>query len=254
MKPNATIAEALRDPKAKIFATTPVGIAVFPHLLVMDEYQKKENGKFECNTKLRLDPAIPADSDFIDMIQEMSNEAFEEGKLLLQESIDSGELKGKKLADAKKALEELELSEPFDPDYDEDGNETGLVIFKMKTTVEGVDKKTNKRWKREVPIFDSQGKPIKDAARSALKLWGGSRIRVSLEVKPFAAFGLKKAGVSLRISAVQVIELAGSAATASTYGFGEEEGYVAPDAGSVSTDDDYEADNSSDDDEGPEEF
>ena len=34
-----TIAEALGSPNAKIFRTTPVGVAVYPHLLDHDEYQ-----------------------------------------------------------------------------------------------------------------------------------------------------------------------------------------------------------------------
>ena len=62
--------------------------------------------------------------------------------------------------------------------------------------------------------------------RNNLKLWGGSRIAVSTQVVPFVAAGLKKAGISLRISAVQVVEVAGAERTADHYGFGTHEGFI----------------------------
>lgn len=223
-----TIAALLEGGKGRIQRTTPVGIAVYPHILAADEYQLKTNNKHECNTGLRLDGSSPAVTAFIAELDAMAKEAFEVGKVHLQERIDSGELKAKKLADARENLAKLTCYVPYEPDYDDDGNETGDYMLRAKTQVSGIDSKTNQRWHREVPVFDSRGQKIEGEARANLKLWGGSRIAVAVQVVPFCAEGLQKAGISLRMGAVQVIQLSGGSSSADSFGFGVEgDGYVA---------------------------
>ena len=61
-------------------------------------------------------------------------------------------------------------------------------------------------------------------------IWGGSVLRISADLIPFyvAAVG---AGVSLRLKAVQIIDLkTGGGAGAESYGFEATKGYVAPQA------------------------
>ena len=120
----------------------------------------------------------------------------------------------------KKEINDLTPYTPYDDEIDDDGEPTGKVIFKMKTVVAGTDKRTKQSWSREVAIFDSQNEKIVGDSRSNLKLWGGSKIAVALQIVPYHAPGLKQAGISLRITAVQVVELAGVERTASAYGFG----------------------------------
>ena len=60
-----------------------------------------------------------------------------------------------------------------------------------------------------------------------MKLRGGSKIAVSTQIYPFVQSGIKKAGISLRISAVQVVEVAGAERSADQYGFGTHEGFIA---------------------------
>lgn len=221
-KPNATIAEAYADRKAKIFLTTPIGVASYPHLLKHDPWQLEENGVYQCNTSLRLD----ADDPFVATLTELADEMFEVGKAELEEAVATS--KGKELKKAKENLAGLKVFYPYEEDVDEEGEPNGQVIVKMKTTVRGTNKDTGDTWEKEVAIFDSQNQPVKGKQRSEMKLWAGSRIRVSVQVVPFCAAGLQKSGISLRISAVQVIELSGGGASAETYGFGvEEDGYEA---------------------------
>ena len=220
-----TIAEALGSPNAKIFRTTPVGVAVYPHLLDYDEYQLKQNGVYQCNTKLLLDPSAPEVKKFVSDIDSLVDQAFEAGKANLKK--DWEKATGNAKAKIKTAKEGLEKYAPYEDEVDEAGEPTGKLLFKMKTTVRGTDKKTGKDWNREIPIFDSSNGKIVGEDRNKLKLWGGSKIAVSTQIYPFVQSGIKKAGISLRISAVQVVEVAGAERSADQYGFGTHEGFIA---------------------------
>lgn len=218
---NATVADAYADPKKhKIFLTTPLGVASYPHLITHDDYQLKENGVYQCNTNLRFQ----ADDEFLDKLGTMADEMFAIGTGELEGLIEGGTLKGKELNKAKENLKGLTRFTPFEDDCDDDGEPNGLAVMKMKTIVKGVNKASGESWEKEVPIFDSQNQPVKGKARAAMKLWAGSKITVAIQVVPFLAAGLKKCGVSLRIQAVQVNELAGGGTNADTFGFGVEEG------------------------------
>lgn len=224
MSDEPTVTEALSDRRAKIFRTTPVGVAVYPHLLEHDQYQLDKNGVYQCNTKLLLDPAAPTVKDFLDDLNSMIDEAFEAGKAQLKK--DWEKASGDKKAKIKKTKDELQRHTPFDDEVDEDGEPTGKILLKMKSVVRGKDAKSGKEWQREIPIFDSANGQIKGEDRDSLKLWGGSKIAVAAQVVPYVAEGLKLAGCSLRINAVQVIEVAGADRSAQQYGFGQHEGYL----------------------------
>jgi hypothetical protein len=226
-KPEPTIAEAFNDKKLRIMRTTPTGVAVYPHIVHYDKYQFEEGNGKQCNTQLILDDA----EDFIEDLRVKADEAFEIGKAQLQEEIDGGKLKGKALAKAKANLKDLEVFYPFEDDVDDEGDPNGKVILKKaKTMVAGTDDDGNV-WEKEVPIFDAAGNKIEGQARAKLKLWAGSQIKLSVQLVPFCAPGLGIAGISLRLAACQVISLAGSSATADTFGFGAEEGgYTADDS------------------------
>jgi hypothetical protein len=223
-KPNATIAEAFADGKKnKIYLGTPIGAASYPHILKFDEYQLEENGVYQCNTGL----IVSAESQFVAQIDALATEAFEISMAGLQAELDGGTVKGKDLVKLKEAISGLKKFTPYEVDCDEEGEPNGNVIFKTKTLVQGTVKDTGETWKKEVPVFDSSNQKISGEARSSLKLWAGSKIKLSVQVVPFCAKGLFKAGVSLRLCAVQVIELSGGEATAANFGFGvEEDGFA----------------------------
>lgn len=221
-----TIAEALESPQQhKIFRTTPIGVAVYPHLLDPDDFQLKNNGVYECNTKLLLDPADSEVKKFVSEIDSLVDQAFEAGKIKLRKEWESAS--GAQKAKLKKVKDELVKHTPYDDEFDEEGEPTGKVLFKMKTRVKGEDKKTGKMWSREVPIFSADGSKILGEERNKLKLWGGSRIAISTQLVPFVSPGISKSGISLRITATQIIEVAGAEKSADQYGFGKHEGFIA---------------------------
>lgn len=111
---------------------------------------------------------------------------------------------------------------PYKELYEND-EPTGEYEFNFKMKASGVSKKTGKPWTRKPAVFNAKGKPMSDEEKA--KVGGGSVVKVAYEITPFytAALG---AGVSLRLEAVQVLELKSfQARDASAFGFGEEEGY-----------------------------
>lgn len=87
---------------------------------------------------------------------------------------------------------------PYSMELDDDGEETGRVIFKCKNR-----NRMNKKgelWDRKPIIVDSKGNA------TDVEIGGGSVLRAKLELYPWhnAALGT---GVSLQIKAIQVIEL-----------------------------------------------
>lgn len=196
----------------KIMAKTPVGTAVYPHLLEVDSYQLKEHGKKEYNTNLRLSPSAERD-ELLALIDSTAKTAYDE----VVEELNAGDGKAKKLA------KEFTTHTPYEYAVDDQGDDTDDVIVKFKCAAGGTDKQGND-WDKELPVFDSLGQPVKGDARKSMRLWGGSRISVAAQLIPFAAKGLKKAGVSMRLQAVQVIEAKGGDDNAAGFGFGVVEG------------------------------
>lgn len=196
----------------KIMAKTPVGTAIYPHILTVDEYQLNEHGKREFNTSLRLVPSAERDT-FQALIDSTAEQAYDD---VLAE-LSSGDGKAKKLA------KEFQVHTPYAYAVDDEGEETSDIVFKFKCLAGGTDKQ-GQDWEKELPVFDSLGQPLKGEARKSMRLWGGSRISVACQLIPFAAKGLKKAGVSLRLQAVQIIEAKGGEESGAGFGFGVIEG------------------------------
>jgi hypothetical protein len=198
--------------------TTEAGIAIYPYLIEPDtEY----NSDGEYKVKLKLAP----DAEVYDVKRKSLGSLQEFIDEMLEKSVEKAkqENKGKiKEADA-----------PYT--FDEDTGEL-LVNFKLYATGTTRD---GKPFTQKPALFDAKGKPFEGD-----EIWGGSKIKVSFEVVPFYT-KLIGAGVTLRLKAAQIIELRqGGAASADTYGFGEEEGYEeedeAMDNGFASEDDSTE--------------
>lgn len=177
---------------------TPKGPAVYPSLHAPDT-KFDANGIYKVGISLSQEEAAP----IIEKLTELRDSFRDEAKKLS---------KGKKVKDA-------------DLPYTED-EETGRITINTKMKASG--EKDGRRWTQAPTLFDAKGKPLE----AGLKVGGGSTIRIAFDASPFwtALVGL---GVTLRLKAVQVIELRSwGQKSAEGYGFGEEEGFSAEDVDS----------------------
>lgn len=196
--------------------TSPAGVARYPKLLVADEYQGKKSFK----TDLIVDPNVDGVQPFLDEVEAAADASFEATKVELQAKIN-GAKNGKDKKKAQETLDKLERHLPFFPEEDDDGNETGNVVIRFSKNAEFKDQKTGEMVQTKVHHFDSNGEPIKRPRA----IWGGSQIKVAADVFPFYNPSGDKAGVSLRLQGVQIIELiTGGGASAKSMGFGKVDG------------------------------
>lgn len=178
---------------------TPPGVAVYPHLTTPDT-KFDANGVYKVSLSLTEEEAAP----LIEKVEEVQEEATG--------MIPPG--KRQKLSDP-----------PYYDEMDDQGQPTGRVIFKFKMKAK-VNTKDGRTLEMSPKLFDSEGTLMTDVE----SIWGGSVLRISADMIPFyvAAVG---AGVSLRLKAVQIIDLkTGGGAGAESYGFEATKGYVAPQA------------------------
>lgn len=109
------------------------------------------------------------------------------------------------------------------PVFDRDtGDDTGNVEFKFKLKAK-IKKRDGTMFEQAPTVFDSKVKPMD---KSTL-IGNGSRVKVAFEPITYVMPATKQVGVSLRLKAVQVLDLV-EYGTSSTSVFDEEDGYVAP--------------------------
>lgn len=105
---------------------------------------------------------------------------------------------------------------PYVDVYDADGNETGEVEFNFKQ--KAVIKTRRGTMEKKPAVFDAKGKPITDD----VDVGNGSTIKVAYEAIPYYT-SMAGAGVSLRLTAVQLIDL--KSGGLGGFSFEAEEGY-----------------------------
>lgn len=109
--------------------------------------------------------------------------------------------------------------EEYDPVTEEP---TGNVTFTFKTKYKIIDKKSGETRFNAIGLFDAKGKPL--VAGTAV--YAGTVGKIAFQVSGYFVAGQAMAGISLRLSAAQIIDLVGPGArTATQYGFAEEDGY-----------------------------
>lgn len=194
-------------------AISPKGVAVFPWLTKADTKWKPE-GEFKTGLRLEGDAAEAFKAD----IESRTEAALEATKTELMEAAKTDP---KKKAAIARTIKELQVSFPFKPTYDDEGEETGDLEFTFKTKAT-IKSKTGGVINKKLPLFDAKKQPLGSVA-----IFGGSVIKVAFEYMPYYNPATKTVGVSLRMNAVQVLELnSGSAGgNAGAFGFDEEEGY-----------------------------
>lgn len=176
--------------------TTPKGVAKYPYL---DKPDTKFNPQGDYKVNLLL--AKEESKKLMSLVDEQIDKKFLE---------ISKEVKGKKI---KKA------DPPYYMELDDEGNETGNVIFKLKQKAE-ITSKTGQTIEIKVRLFDAQGKPMLNT-----NVWGGSKIKASGSLMPYYSPTLG-VGVSMKLAACQVIELVTKESNAESFGFEKEEGYT----------------------------
>ena len=175
---------------------SPKGIASYPYLTNPDT-KFNPDGEYKVSLIVAGDDASKA----IDFLTEKHNASVAQAKK----------------ENAGKRVKEGEL--PFIE------NDDGTVTFKFKMKAKVTPKKGDP-FEQKPALFDAKGKPLTGEP----KIGGGSTIKVSYEVVPYYT-AIAGAGVSLRLKAVQIIELKeySGGGNAESYGFGEEEGFEADD-------------------------
>lgn len=90
---------------------------------------------------------------------------------------------------------------PYQPEVDNNDNETGFYVVAFQRRAAFADKSTGKDVAVRVPIFDAKGKPFPEDQI----VGNGSRLRVSYTVRPYATN--LACGITLDIKAVMVHEV-----------------------------------------------
>ena len=187
----------------KIKLMSPKGIAVYPRLNRPDT-KYHELGTYSCDLRLPMDAVT---------------------KALLKTLGDA--YKAHTGTDHPKKPVRKDKEAIFYFDQLDDGSYVmDFVTLKLRAKNVTV-KKTGETWDRKPKLFDAKGAPLD----GSLKVGGGSGVKVAFEVDNGI---IQKSGdkfTRLIPTAVQIIDLVEFGdATASSYGFGEEDGYEAPEA------------------------
>jgi hypothetical protein len=179
----------------KLRLTTPKATFQYPKLI-------EPETKFSPEGHYKVTAIIPADE--ADQMSVQLDTLFEAHKASLKAQAPNQKFKA------------IEPSYGFE---DIDGKPCFTISVKMKA--KGMDR-DGRSWSAVPAIFDASGAPVKD--REALRgMWSGTTGRVSFEACPFYQPALG-AGITLRLKAVQILNLVESGGSANSFGFQEETG------------------------------
>lgn len=211
---------AKQNDRLEVNVVTPRGVAIYPKL-------NKPDTKFDADgvyeTKLKFDPDATdgvigkKTSTWADIKAAVdANQA----EFLAQKKAELAKGDGKAKNKAK-SIESVEWG--VEPDVNDEGEETGLVVVKAKMKASGTSKKDGSKWERKPRLFDAKGKPMSgDKA-----IWGGSTLKVAGKVVPYYNAKDNVVGSTFYLEGVQVIDLvSGGGRDAGSMGFGEEDGYT----------------------------
>jgi hypothetical protein len=222
---------AKQNDRLELKVVTPKGVAIYPKL-------NKPDTKFDAagvfEVKLKFDPAAEdgvlgkTATSWADI--KAAVDAQQEGFLAAKKAdLMKGDGKAKNKA---KSIESVEWG--AEPDVDDEGDETGLIVMKAKMKASGKSKE-GKPWTRAPMLFDAKNKKLGED----VQIWGGSVLKVAGKIVPYYNAKDNVVGSTMYLEAVQVIDLvSGQGRDAGAYGFGEEDGYAAPDESATPFSDD----------------
>lgn len=204
----------MADKQTKVKGVTPVGIASYPYL-------NKPDTKFNTEGEFKVNLILGAEET--EELRAKIDEMTEAQAAVVRAELEDKLAKAKTGADKaklKKAIENLAANVPYEETVDDDGNPDGGYVLRFKTKATFKDQKTGKTVARTIKLFDAKRNP------TTVAVFGGSKIKVAYEIAPYFVQATGAYGVSLRINAVQIIELAqGGGGNGASYGFDEEDGF-----------------------------
>ena len=115
----------------------------------------------------------------------------------------------------------LSTRDPFEKETDEAGTETGNLIFKTKTKAR-IKSRDGKVYEQNIAVVDSKRTPMDGSTL----IGNGSTVKVAFEPYSYMMQSTKQVGVTLRLKALQVIDLVEYGNSANSI-FDEEDGFVA---------------------------
>lgn len=209
--------------------TTPTGVLVFPKLNAPDTGPwVGAKPIYQARIKLSAEESAPLIARFEAAVKVLANSTK---AALTQAMNDATDPKEKVKAKEKRKALKLMTDLCYKAAVDDQGDETGEFVFSFKmnstyTDAKGVIKSLSP------DLFDAKGKPFD----RAVDIWGGSTAKVAGELNPFVSPKME-VGMSLRLKAVQIIQLRTSGGrNADAFGFGQEDGYEAPEQATFPTD------------------
>lgn len=187
--------------------TTPAGEFVWPWLNKYDDRPikgKPQRAAYKLN--IRYDANNPAWLKMKDKLDELVEESYDRA-----------------VEENPKKKKVIVRQFPYSMETDDDGEETGKVVLKLKQNAFFKDKKTGEDRAAFVALFDAAGKPIN---RDKVMVYGGSVGIASFTTRPYLVDSTNGAGISLDLKAVQVLQLVTSQErSSSSYGFQAQDGY-----------------------------
>lgn len=197
----------MADNRNKTKMNSPKGVAIYPKLNAPDT-KFDAAGKF--TTKLQLDGNDAEVQGFVAKLEGIRDAYFEQ--------VVADLIKDKKAALAKELGKDAVIKVERDQ---ETGDETGNLIFSASMKASGT-RKDGSSWTQKPDLFDGKGNKLTNPPA----IWGGSELRLSVEVEPFVNQTSKKVALSVRLKAAKIIKLrtGGGSGDASDYGFDDDEG------------------------------
>lgn len=208
--------------------TTPRGVFIYPRLTEADTKFVKPDGEY--HTKFALVTDEEDTSNFVNQLEEILADTR---KAYISD-------KDNKMTPAK--VKRSSIADLYEEEMDDEGNDTGRLIFKFKLKAKVVTK--TKSWDQRPRLFDAAAQPIE----SDITPWTGTEGKCNIELFPYYMESTKQFGLSLRLKGAQILKLVtGGGETAEDQGFGAEAGgYTAEVADDESGFTANDADNSED--------
>jgi hypothetical protein len=153
--------------------TSPLGTAIYPRLTTPDTKFDKD-GVY--SVELELDPKDKVAKEFVASLNKAADDAY---------AAECESRGGKKLKRSAMPIKETD---------------EGMIRIKFKLKAKAGNEE--KSWEQKPVIFDSAG----TAMQTPPNVGSGSKVKVAFEVVPFFT-AMVGAGISLRMKAVQIVEL-----------------------------------------------
>lgn len=146
----------------------------------------KPGDKGKYSVKLRLNPGTPEHDNFIQTL-EMEAAKLEE-EILAKEGV--------------KKIRKVEEFLPIGPELDEDGVETGVLLFRASKRAGGISKKTGKAWESKLDkITVTKERFVEEDGKS---LGSGTRMRAAVVLRTYQTSG--KWGISADLVCALIVE------------------------------------------------